>query len=404
MYELAGTAPDGGMCMTVGTDSRRIAWLAWLVVAIVVSALALHGYRRSVVPAYRTAALAWMDGRSLYTNDGSGFLYFPQAAILYAPFALLPVRLGEALWRIVGIGVFACGTYRLARLARMRSTRDAFALASLIVLPMSWDCARNGQATLLLAGLILSAIVDFTEGRFTRSAVALALALAIKPLAIIPGGVLAVLDRRMFWRLTVGGLVCLAAPFAFQHPGYAARQYMECWHSLQVTAHVGVVELWAQPFSMLQLIHVNIPETAQTCIRAAAGVAVMGLCWIAQRRLSSSRLAVFLYSITAAYLMLFNPRTENNSYAMLAPAIGVMFAEAFAAKAARREVAWLLLIAAGIVGGNRIGSMLLPDVKPVWIAPIMAIGFAAFLLAKFAVEIRGLADTDVPPATPNAAL
>ncbi len=386
--------------MIVGTDSRRIAWLVWLAVAVAVSALALNGYRRSVVPAYRTAALAWMDGRSLYTNDGSGFLYFPQAAILYVPFAVLPERLGEALWRIVGIGVFAWGTYRLAGQARMRSTQDGFALASLVVLPLAWDCARNGQATLLLSGLILSATVDFTEGRFTRSAVALSLGLAIKPLAIVPGGLLAVLDRRMFWRLTVGGFLCLASPFVFQNPGYAAWQYTVCWQSLQVKAHVGVVELWAQPFSVLQLIHVNIPETLQTVVRAAAGIAVVGMSWIARRRLEPPRLSIFLYAVAATYLMLFNPRTENNSYAMLAPAIGVMFAEAIAAKGVCREAGLLILIAAGIVGGNRIGSLLVPDVKPIWLAPIMATCFAVYLVAKFRAEIREVTTTEVPPASP----
>jgi hypothetical protein len=388
--------------MNVGTDSRRIAWLAWLAVAVAVTALALNGYRRSVVPAYRSAALAWMDGRSLYTTDGSGFLYLPQAAILYVPFAVLPERVGEALWRIVGIGVFACGTYRLARLARMRSVQDGFALASLVVLPLAWDCARNGQATLLLSGLILSAVVDFTKGRFTRSAVALSLGLAIKPLAIVPGGVLAVLDRRILWRLAVGGFLCLVSPFAFQYPGYTAWQYMVCWQSLQVSAHVGVVELWAQPFSVLQLLHVDIPESAQTSIRVAAGIAVAGMCWIAQRRLDSSRLAIFLYSITSTYLMLFNPRTENNSYAMLAPAIGVMFAEAMAANGVRREAVLLLLISAGIVGGNRIGSMLLADVKPIWLAPIMATGFAVYLLAKFGAEIRRATNMNVSPESDNA--
>jgi len=60
-------------------------------------------------------AAAWWSGREMYTDPENGYLYFPQSAILYTPFTWGPVVVGELLWRIVCLAVFATGLRRLMR-------------------------------------------------------------------------------------------------------------------------------------------------------------------------------------------------------------------------------------------------------------------------------------------------
>ena len=90
------------------------------------------GKHRSVVPSYRIGALSWLAGRSLYDEvmGVGGFVYFPQAAILFVPFALLPEVLGEVAlasleyWRIC---IWAPG---LARMAGEHTGKELFPLMS----------------------------------------------------------------------------------------------------------------------------------------------------------------------------------------------------------------------------------------------------------------------------------
>ena len=99
-------------------NAVRAAWLGWAALFLATAALILHDSSRSVFPAYRFGALQWSSGRFLYELTGiGGFPYFPQAAILFTPFALLPPALGEITWRLANTGVFALGLRSFTRLA-----------------------------------------------------------------------------------------------------------------------------------------------------------------------------------------------------------------------------------------------------------------------------------------------
>jgi hypothetical protein len=83
-------------------NDPRLAWFAWAALFAVTAALVLAGSRRTVTGNYREAAFLWFLGKDLYANavrTGHGFLYLPQAAILFAPFAWLPHAAGEIAWR-----------------------------------------------------------------------------------------------------------------------------------------------------------------------------------------------------------------------------------------------------------------------------------------------------------------
>jgi alpha-1,2-mannosyltransferase len=369
------------------SSDRRVlwtAWAGWAVLFLVTAAMIVGGSGRTVVPSYRIAALNWFAGQGLYDGTGvGGFVYFPQAAILFAPFAMFPPVMGEVLWRLVIIGAFALGIRNFARLAGERSGSDLFPLMTLVTIPLAWDCARNGQATLALTGLMLLSIVDGAHGRWWRATLWLSLAVAIKPLAIVLVLLIAAVDRPMTWRLLLGMIALALSPFVTQHPAYVIQQYTACLQNMTTAAHVGVAAIgWTTPFTTLRVAGIDVPERIQTVVRLIAAFGTLALCFLTRQRHDSARSAVYMYSLAVLYLMLFSPRTENNTYAMLGPAIAVFLAGAFLTEKRSGEGILLSGIAVTLLGSRLLERMLTPHANASWMPPLMAACFAAYLLVR----------------------
>lgn len=371
-------------------NAERIAWSAWFILFLVTSAIIVGGSGRTVVPAYREGALSWIAGEIIYKHLGvGGFTYLPQAAILFIPFSLSSVIAGEVAWRLVNIAVFSLGIFNFAGLAGGRSGKKLFPLMTLVTLPMAWDCARNGQATLALTGLMLLAVVDVAQQRWWRATLWLSLGISVKPLMIVLVLLIMAIDRPMSWRIAVGMLVTVLVPFLTQHPGYVMEQYAACWKNFTTAAHVGAAEGgWTSPFHALRLIGATVPEQAQTVLRLAAALGTLVLCWVSRRRHDAVGSAVFVFSLSVAYLMLFSPRTENNTYAMLGPAMAVFFAGAVLAEKRSREGLLLGGLVVAILGGRVIERMLTPHAGTSWVSPLVAVCFTAYLLVRYFRDMR----------------
>jgi hypothetical protein len=378
----------------------RIAWIGWAILAVATAVIIASGSGRTVVPAYREGAVYWMAGKTIFAHPGvGGFVYLPQAAVLFIPFALLPIVAGEVFWRFINIGVFALGIFQFARLARVWSGKELFPLMTLVTLPLAWDCARNGQATLALTGLMLLAVVAAADQRWWRVVLWLSLGISVKPLMIVLALLLMAIDRPLSWRLAVGMLVTALVPFVTQHPAYVLDQYAAFWSSLTKAVHVGAVDKgWTTPFNALQLLGITVPEKVQTLLRVTAAFGTLALCYLSRRRHDAVRSAAVVFSLAVVYLMLFSPRTENNTYAMLGPAIAVFLAGAFLVERRFREGILLSCIALAIMGGRTIERMLTPHAGTSWLSPLMAVCFALYLLVTFFADRQEQAGEDRPAA------
>jgi hypothetical protein len=288
---------------------------------------------------------------------------------------------GEVIWRLVNIAVFAFGIFHFARLVGGSSGKRLFPLMTLVTLPLAWDCARNGQATLVITGLMLLAVVDIVRTRWWRVVLWLCLGVAVKPLVIVLALLVMVIDRPLSWRLPAGMLMTALFPFLTQHPGYVLEQYAAFWSSLTKAVHVGAVDKgWTTPFNALQVLGITVPEKVQTLLRLSAALGTLALCWLSRHRHDTVRSAVFVFSLSVVYLMLFSPRTENNTYAMLGPAIAVFLAGAFLIEQRRREGIMLSGMAGAILCGRVIERLLTPNAGASWVSPLMAVCFTAYLM------------------------
>ncbi len=369
---------------------RKAGWLTWLALTAVITAVVIYSIavnqERSVTPAYRSAVGHWFSGQPLYNMQGHGFLYLPQAALVFAPFAILPHSLCEILWRWTIIGVLAASVAKLTR-SLNGDGRWFFAISAASTV-LAWGCARNGQSTLLITGMMIFAALDLGESRWWRATVLLALAFAFKPLAIVMILLAAAVYPQMSWRLAIGLLLVVVAPFATQRPDYVISQFQDCIRNLQITFQVGESEPWAQFFGMLQAAGIDLPGIVRTPIRLVAAAATLYACWRASRTLSPQRSALYLFSLGACYVMLFNSRTEGNTYTMVGPVYGLLIAEAAFRLKRQTSTNWLIAAVVLSVLNYELAILITPRPTAVWICPLVCVGVSVYLVRRLIEEMN----------------
>jgi hypothetical protein len=348
-------------CDAVGKGSWLRRWQTW---AIVLWAGSLLGVSMRVLcqptsrtvyyPTYAEAGEHWRGGQDLYLAYG-GYRYSPPVTVLFAALSYLPAGLAGVLWRLLGAGLLLGGLAWWCRVGLPRPLSSAqLALLYLLVAPLSLSSLNNGQANLLLAGLLVLAVSAAARARWNLVAVCLAMACLLKayPLAIALL-LLAAYPRPLSWRLPLALVAGLALPFLFQDASYVLDQYHNWLRNLKSDDRMG----WSFDMSyrdmwlLFRLWGVPVGVKGYQFIQLAGGAAVALLCvagrWAGWR---PQRLLPTLLGLGCCWMMLFGPATESSTYALLAPSLGWAVLEAFTEPRlfwARAPVALSYLLLAG---------------------------------------------------------
>ncbi len=366
-------------------SQRQILAAMWVVVALMATGRTLMDEDLLVYRIYQNASIAWADGDDLYLNaDSSGFVYPPQSAVAFLPFAVLPLPLGIILWLNLNLIVFAIGTMRLLRLCQYDGVKHHAPWIVLIAVLMARSSAMHGQMTLIMSGLMMLAMVDLVRQQWWRAAIYLALAFTFKPLAIVLILLVAALYRPMLWRMPLGLAVSCMLPYLTQDSMYVTLQYIEMVYILREACSLEMVQTneWTHFFSMLDSTGFVVSEPVRLISRLVIAVATLGIAWILKRRYDPSTSAVLIYTVAACYLMLFNPRNERNTFSLLGPAITAMAMFSFS-RPGKRFLGWAY-VAMGILFlvSYPLGKML-TDGPTVWIKPAVCCSFVlAFLVDR----------------------
>jgi hypothetical protein len=379
------TAPDSAL----RAIAVRITWGAWglfLIAACVTMLAADTG--APVNEVYSRGAMRWLSAEALY-EGGTGFIYLPQSALLYIPFQLLPSAVEHVLWRIATIGLFAVGVFRLCRVAEGNSQFTFFPLVSLLVLPKTWTLALSGQATPAMAGLMMAAVAALHAKKWWRATGLLLAALAFKPLAFVFLLLVAGVYPAVRGRLAAGLALFSLIPYLFESSGYVTEQYMASVTMFEAAMKLGYTPEWSQIFALGSLLGIDVSIPWQTGIRIACAVLTLALARRVDGRTSSAGRgrnelpvsgdpcgSVSVYALATVYLLLSNPRTENNSYVLLSPVLSVSCARAIFVE--RRGIKAFLLASAAVllVAGHEICQRLTPAAGFVWIGPAVCLAFA----------------------------
>lgn len=370
--------------MAAATDDAfrrdaRLGWSAWAALLVFLAVvLAAVPERWGVTSVYREAIQNWIAGRDLYNDSGHGFLYLPASVAAYVPLLIEPQLVGEILWRCFTVGTFAWGTWTFSRLAAGWVGRPVFAILSIVGAILALPGGRNGQTTLPMAGLLMIAAAEAAAGRDRRAGLAAVGSLLLKPLSIPAMLLLAACRPRTIPVMVVGTLAVLTAPFLAAGHEWMWRQYGGFWNVLTLSEKMSS-EAWATLAGAASVFGAPLPDPLRTGLSLAAAAVTLGGCLFAWRSLPPAEAATTMYSLAMLWIMLFSPRTENNTYACIAPTLGLAIAVGLhgagpgGAGRSRPRAVVAVLVAAAVIGSYELGKLLVPGVRSVWLAPLASV-------------------------------
>jgi hypothetical protein len=368
---------------------RVLAWIIWLLVFLVICGDVIRRpHSHTTTPTYRLASTQWWSGQDPYSyRSHDGFLYFPQAAILFTPFTWGPPLLGDLLWRAVNFSLFAYAIVRLQAFflrGKNENVDRTFLFLTLLAVPSSFASLRNAQFDLPLAALSVLAAAEIALSRWNAAAFWLCLAVALKPLAVVPMLLFGALQwRTLPWRLAAGLIVIFALPFLNAHPAFVAHEYVRCAQTLAWATQANEAR-YSDLAALLSHVAIFPPYWLKTAVRLAAALGYFGLGVAAVRRLDRAAAAWLIGALSADYLMLFNPRTETCSYVFLGPFLATA-ALACLSVPERRGLGWALVF--GALGCACDAIPVVHGLTDRWLKPLIALLFLLVLVeALFGIK------------------
>lgn len=344
--------------------SRRfvgIGWILWALFAVVIAIrTGLHPEKNSVSACYRLACECWWNGRGMYENVYedkfndifNGFVYLPQAAILYSPFYALPLWLGESVNRVLIIAMLAWAVWRVTKQTSARPWNEYFFAVSAISIGVGAGNAVNGQYNMPMAASLILAACALIEKRWWWGAIWLAISIMLKPLALAPALLALALYPALWWRFPVVALAAFLLPFAASAhgPGYAWGEYEMFWTKF-VRAAQPLPRRFAEFSTVLWWFGLDLTNFQRTLCRAVAALATLGLGFAALKRRGPLHGGLILWALGASYIVVFNPRTEGLTYVVVAPALALFGAIEFTWERAPtwRRAAGVALLAMGVL-------------------------------------------------------
>jgi hypothetical protein len=335
---------------------ERLAFLAWLIPTVVVAILVFRDPgHHSVYPIFAKAGNDWRAGMDLYNQTGDPFRYSPFAAVVFVPLSFLPSGIAPVVWRLSCIATCLAGLSWWSRATLSSLTNTQRALLFLLTGPLAVGNMYNGQANLLVIGLLLLATAALTRECFNLAAVCLALACLFKvyPLAV---ALLFLLfyPRRLGPRLILALTAGLLLPFLLQWPDYVASQYTGWLHHLESNDRQLLIrDLWYRDLRLLVTAYVT-PMSYQSyqIVEALAGLGIAATCVMAHRlQLPRQRLLNLVLTLGCCWTTVLGPATESATYVLLAPVASWLMLKATTSERSRvARTAWvasyvLLLIA-----------------------------------------------------------
>jgi len=253
-----------------------------------------------------------VSGADIYTN--TGFLYSPTFALLFAPFAILPLALGLLCWN----GVNALSLY--GGLTRLLPARAAH-MALLIVFLDLIRSLQNSQSNALVAGLMVLAFVALERDRLGAGASAIVTAAFIK-IYPVAAGVLGLLRPRPWRFLAVFlalGLLFVALPLIALPPAAFVATYREWWSITQhdailqgqsVMRVISAIAGWEVPTIPIQLIATLLllaPLAAHRRCWADGGFRMRWLCSL------------------LVFCVIFNHQAESPSFVVASSGVAIWY-------------------------------------------------------------------------------
>jgi hypothetical protein len=231
----------------------------------------------------------------------------------------------------------------------------------------------DGQAQVVITGSLLHAAADLKQTRWLPAAAQLALAVAIKPIALTAMGLAFVVYPPLRKWLLLTTLFAALLPFQYPDPNYVVTVYRTALMKLLFASSPerGAWPWLADISTLLDAVGLPLNVICQLMLRVVAALATLAIA-IRARILDQWSTSFVLLTLSLVYLTLFNPRSESVSYVALTPAIGLS-AGILLSRSSLAALGWLLLVAGvalGVPWGRSIDPWLKPAIALIYFALI----------------------------------
>lgn len=305
-----------------------------LLVAVMIQRSMLPHHPHWTFPVFRASFRHLIHRQDLYARyaEHDLFKYSPTAALLFAPFSLLPFAPALLLWDTLNVAAL------IRALDRLFPQPDA-TLALLLVFPELFASMQASQSNSLVAAIIVFAFLAFERGEQWRGSLAVALGAAIKifPLAVLSVALVHPRKRRAAAVFAVCAVAMLALPLVVISPSMLVSQY-RWWLGIES------VDALALGASVMRVLHqafgVDWPNwPVQLC-----GVAVLLLPLVHRSKWRDARFRVRYLASLLIFVVIFNHQAERPSFVIAATGAAIWYLES------PRDALRLVLVLFGLTG------------------------------------------------------
>ncbi len=358
---------------------------AWGLVTLATCLKVIGSPQRQHYTFFRTAALNWWDGVSLYIHEGGLFRYPPVFALVVSPFAVLPQGLGNVLFVLASMLVWLLGVIALTHgVLPGRWTTERRAALVLLALPGVMRGVWSSQSHALSAACIFLALAALSHRRHGVMAVLLALAIHVKLAPVVLAGVLVLTRPRLAMPIASACLLLGAVPFLTAPPGQVVAEYWAWLRHLTESSS----ERWPSfrdVWNLWELSGLPFYLPAYRAIQVFAGVAVAALCYQAERRGGCERRRLtFCAGLVSCYMLAFGPAVEFNQFVLLSPFLAYWLLERAASSAHRRFLCVIYVMTLVIGWGSVERALIRATGIQFWtgVSTLGVLLFAAWLISR----------------------
>ncbi|MAE29971.1 MAG: hypothetical protein CMJ87_13470 [Planctomycetes bacterium] len=302
---------------------------------------------------YLEGARMWLRGVSPYDVDlPTGFVYLPQAALLFAPLAALPDPVARGVWAALNTLLWLGS---LALLARIFARGDRRLAWWMLAAAAGWACARvtlgNGQLGIFTVAALVAALAAGQRGRHLLAGVALGLALTKWSLSL--PFVVYFAARGRWSTLALAALTVAGGYLAFglrlgQGPWAVAVDY-----AYVLKAHAGVKHAFFRTSELTAAGTAVASLWGELAVAAVGGGALLAAGWACRRR-SGPREAALLLAICAVCSLTMLPHLH---YDQVVLALAVLPLMAWPAEPLRPWARGMALITCALLWLDLPGSL-----------------------------------------------
>ena len=296
--------------------AHRAMALVWIVIVVIIALQAAARENNNFL-IFRTSWFNLVEGRDLYQlnpQHADYYKYSPTFAMLFAPFAMLPLTAGLLLWTAANAGSLYWALGRIFLGEQLLAARA-------IVLIDAVGSMQNAQSNVLSAALIILAFSELERRRELGGALAVTLGTLVK-LFPITAAAFAIFRPYRIPRFALWGVVCgvvgIFAPLLFVTPAHLGELYRS-WAALSkwdaLSRGYSVMEL------LEMLFHRNWPNAPIQLLAAAIMMAPLRRFWM----WGNERFRLLFLASVLMFCVIFNHKAESPTFIIATAGVAIWF-------------------------------------------------------------------------------